>query len=87
MDRRPCSRVPRGGGTGDDRRLDHSNGANCCDAEESVHTTATDRHAASGSHCGDNCYGLWAMLPRIPCVFCFDCKFTCEPWLGCAWDG
>ena len=36
---------------------------------------------------GDNCYGLWAMLLRIPCVFCFDCKFTCEPWLGCAWDG
>lgn len=75
---------------GDDRRLDHSyNGANCCDAEGIWCRDNCYRSARClGSYCGDNCYGLWAMLPHcIPCVFCFDCKFTCEPWLGCAWDG
>ena len=41
----------------------------------------------AGSYCGDNCYGLWAMLPHcIPCVFCFDCVHV-RAVAGCAWDG
>ena len=90
----PCSRaprVPRGGGSRRDRRLDHSyNGANCCGRRGNLTPRRLLPRAARclGSYCGANCYGLWAMLPHcIPCVFCFDCKFTCEPWLGCAWDG
>ena len=71
----------------DDRRLDHtSNGANCCDSEALY---CRDNCMGCGDgYCGSACHGLWAMLPHcIPCIGCLQCKFDCEPWLHCVWDG